>query len=442
MGWWRRWSAYWFAPAPVLDLAITRIVVVACQLHNLQQGLDLEGARTLARLPDARYDPLPMLHLLIWPLGWDFRPPLAMIGVIHWTAAIAALLALIGYRTNASLAVCALGSTFLTALRYSFDMKVHHGGGVMVLALAALALSPAGAALSVDELLGRMRRAASTLRLEPLNWLEGRVRFAGWPLRAVQWLFALIYGSAALSKLRAGGLDWMNGYTLQYYWLFEGLRREIPLAVWLSSQHALSVALSWATILFESTFFLILIRPALVWLYIPAGIGMHVGISLTMHVSFLSFMACYTACIPWSATFSRLSRRWAVSPSARPEVLYDGRCPLCLRAMTLLGYADWGNRLVFSDLEGRWAEIARRYPAVTLEECLRHMHVVFPDGSIARGFFAFRRLLRHLPPLWPLLPLFYAPLAGRVGPWIYEQVACRRRRIQPCEAGVCEVEAR
>ena len=41
--------------------------------------------------------------------------------------------------------------------------------------------------------------------------------FAAWPLRLIQILFALVYFDAGLSKLHASGLDWVNGYTLQYY---------------------------------------------------------------------------------------------------------------------------------------------------------------------------------------------------------------------------------
>jgi predicted DCC family thiol-disulfide oxidoreductase YuxK len=123
--------------------------------------------------------------------------------------------------------------------------------------------------------------------------------------------------------------------------------------------------------------------------------------------------------------------------AAAPEILFDDECQLCIRSITVVRYADWFDRLTFSGLGARWQEVAHRYPGVSRDDCQREMHVMLPDGSIARGFFAFRSLLAYLPPLWPLIPVFHLPLASRLGPTIYRAVASRRGRFHACEDGVC-----
>jgi hypothetical protein len=42
--------------------------------------------------------------------------------------------------------------------------------------------------------------------------------------------------------------------------------------------------------------------------------------------------------------------------------------------------------------------------------------------------------------MWPLIPLFYFPGTGIVGPRVYAWVARNRRRFG-CESDVCEVPA-
>jgi predicted DCC family thiol-disulfide oxidoreductase YuxK len=108
------------------------------------------------------------------------------------------------------------------------------------------------------------------------------------------------------------------------------------------------------------------------------------------------------------------------------RVLYDGGCRLCVRSVRILHGLDFGGALEYLDLEDEAQ--AARVPGVTREQALAAMHVVDADGELYRGFFAVRRLARSLPALWPLLPVFHAPLSKRVGPRVYDRVARRRTR--------------
>ena len=254
------WRRYWFRPAPVAYLALLRIIAVGAQLIMLlmEKGYGLGQLAGVASLPDSMYRPLPALQLLLLPFGLDARPSFALVTAIYWIAAAAGISALVGWMSRFSLLLFALGNTFLQAFAYSFG-DLHHREALMIITLWLLALSPAGGALSLDSYLA----SPNSSRRRPL---QRKSFLAAWPILLVQNLFGLIYLDAALRKLYAGGVDWVNGYTLQYYIYSDASRRGSQFGLWLAQQHAAACVLSWITILWEGTFFLVLIFPRLVWI--------------------------------------------------------------------------------------------------------------------------------------------------------------------------------
>lgn len=175
----------------------------------------------------------------------------------------------------------------------------------MMIMLVALALSPSGRVLSLDAYLNRSRESRNNKRL-----LNNRSPFATWPLLLIQWLLALFYLSAVYSKLTTSGFDWANGYTLQYYLIQDGLRSwGSYLGIWVAQFHTLIWLAQWAVLLFQATFFLILIFPALKWIYVPLGFCFHVGILLTLGAGFQMWLVCYAVFIPWAGFIKAILRR-------------------------------------------------------------------------------------------------------------------------------------
>ncbi len=433
------WNNYWFPPTPVINLAICRILIVTFQLFWLI-FVDYFGLfREYSALPSSLYDPLPVLQFITLPFGSNYCPSHETLIAIYWITIASGILAVIGLWTTCGLLLFAIGNIFLQAYFYSFG-DYHHPEAVMMIVLCILVLSPAGKTLSLDELRGYLKRNIQAKRFQSLNSRDTTGIFARWPLLLTRWLLALTYLDAATSKLSRGGLDWMNGYTLQYYLLHDGLLWNAELGVWLAHQHTLVLILSWMSILFEGAFFLILIVPKSAWVFLPAGIGFHIGIFLAMRAPFFQLMILYCVFIPWSVLLDYFSRRYRTVPSKKkPEILYDGECQLCVRSMTVIHYFDWLNSLACIDLETIWPHKEKNYPGMSLEACRKEMHLLLPDGTVYKGFFAFRKIIKYTPVLWPLLIFVYLPGMSWIGPKIYLRVASTRAKFQPCDSGSCSI---
>lgn len=306
-----RWQAYWFRPWPVLDLAILRLLAVGTQLWLLavDPRYGRQALADLAAMPDSYYHPLPFLQLILLPFG-GAEPSLALLETLHLVAVVAGFLALIGLFTNVSLGIFA-GCALVLQLWMVSHSDIHHPEAVMMISLCVLALAPAGRRLSIDSIItGRSRRGGPRPGL-----LDEKSEFAGWPILVVQWIFALMYASAAYSKIVIGGLDWPNGFTLQYYLAGQGLENGAPLGVWLSQFHYFVLASQWGVLLFQLTFFLSMLFPQLKWVYVPAGMFMHVAIYWLLAAPFFQWMALYAAFIPWTGIFRWIRAQRVEAPT-------------------------------------------------------------------------------------------------------------------------------
>ena len=447
---WRRWERYWFRPAPLATLAVCRILIVGLQLFKLLHHDWHSEFADHATLPERFFHPLIVFRLITLPLGWGgwsslvagawhYHPALGTLEICYWGTVIAGLLALAGLWTNRSLLFFAIGNMFMIAYLYSFG-DFHHPEAIMMITLTVLAFSPAGEALSFDGIKRQFAEIAAKHRFESRPLLDRQSEYARWPLLLIQWIYVLMYLSCVISKLHNAGLAWMNGQTLQYYLMEDGLRWNKLLGILLSQHHTIVQFLSWLTVLFEGTFFLAVLVPSVAWIYVLIGLGLHLGIYITMDAAFFQLMMIYCVFLPWADWMSKAGVRLKARGWVKPvEIFYDGLCPLCMRSMAVLQSFDWFGLLIFSDLEAVWPRLAAKHPEITVDACRQDMHVLLPDGSIRKGFFAYREIVKHLPPLWPLLAVLYFPLSSIVGPRAYQWVASRRPRNHACTVETCPI---
>jgi hypothetical protein len=285
---------HWFARASLRDLALVRILAFGSQTLYFVHQASLPGQLALARAPESLYRPIVALKALLLPWGgWgDVRPSPSFLAAAWTIAVVAGVLATIGLYARVAMLAAAAANTLLITHWYSYG-EFHHREALMIIALGVLALAPSAEAWSVDA--ARRRRRPRERAPEPGGDGDLSV-FARWPLRLIQWLVALTYLSAAWSKLHLGGLRWINGYTLAFHFLSEGVSWERPVALFMASLPPwVHIAPSVLTILFESTFFVAVLVPRTTWIYVLAGIGFHLAIWVTQGPLFLQTIVLYSA---------------------------------------------------------------------------------------------------------------------------------------------------
>ncbi len=301
------WERYWFGEASLLRLAIFRILVLSMALYALEfHKLSLMQGTGGGELVSRRYIPIYLLEVLrIGPLA----PEAAR--MIYYGIWVTISLAMLGVLTRLTCLLSALGMLLWVGMGYSYGQP-HHEYGMLAFALCALPLGPVGARLSIDAWWRQRRTQHAPPETAPLAML---------PLRFVQVSVAIGYFSAGASKLRFGGLDWVNGYTLQSFMHeFDAL-----LGAWVSEHFLLVRLLSVGVILIQCSVFLALVWRPLRWFYVPAVISVHIGSQFTMDTG--TFMGLWMM----MASFMDLER---VSPFVKSRLC---RGPLWRRLIFGIG---------------------------------------------------------------------------------------------------------
>lgn len=271
------WVRFWHQPRSTAPLAFVRI---ALGLLIALWGVSL--------LPDARafFGPEGVL-----PTVPEVR---LRTGILQLWRTDAAALVVVGALIPAGLAV-AVGFRTRAATLASFvlllslgrrDPYVMNSGDALLRhATLFLALSPAGAALSLDRYLADRTRFWEVPHASP------------WGLRLLQIQLTFVYLFSSFEKLR--GDPWLQGTALGDAWRITDLARVgIPLPAYDSL--LLTNVLTFSTLVIEIAIaVLIWNRRARVYV-VAAGIALHLGIEVTMSVGFFSSVAVslYLAFVP------------------------------------------------------------------------------------------------------------------------------------------------
>ena len=119
------------------------------------------------------------------------------------------------------------------------------------------------------------------------------------------------------------------------------------------------------------------------------------------------------------------------------RVLYDGQCEICQACVSWLRTLDHKNKTIclpFSE-----AALSACDSRLRMDDCLRQLHVVTPEGEIYAGWDAVTCLARLFPSTW---------LIGVLGNWFpfrqlgrmcYGFVAANRYSLSKCRGGACRV---
>ncbi len=119
------------------------------------------------------------------------------------------------------------------------------------------------------------------------------------------------------------------------------------------------------------------------------------------------------------------------------RVFYDGQCEVCQAGVSWLKALDLEKKTACLPISAEaMASIERK---LDINDCLRQLHVVSPEGEVYVGWDAVARLARLFPPTW---------IVGVLGTWFpfrqlgrlaYGFVARNRYALSKCRGGACRI---
>jgi len=119
------------------------------------------------------------------------------------------------------------------------------------------------------------------------------------------------------------------------------------------------------------------------------------------------------------------------------QVLYDDQCEICQACVAWLKVLDRDRKTVC--LPVREDVLASVDSRLKLQDCLRQMHVVTPQGEIRVGWDAVASLARLCPLTWLVGVLGQRFPFRNLGRLLYGYVATNRYSLSKCRGGSCRV---
>jgi len=119
------------------------------------------------------------------------------------------------------------------------------------------------------------------------------------------------------------------------------------------------------------------------------------------------------------------------------RVLYDGQCEICQACVSWLKALDREKRTVCLAISAD--VLASVDSRLRMEDCLRQLHVVTPEGEIHVGWDAVANLARLFRSTWLIGTLGIRVPFRNVGRLLYGFVARNRYSLSKCRGGACSV---
>ena len=157
--------------------------------------------------------------------------------------------------------------------------------------------------------------------------------------------------------------------------------------------------------------------------------------ALFLHFSIAAMMGMYyfaTAMIFGHLAFMRrhwyaYAGEWWRKKMGQMEMIYDGECGFCKRAMASFLAYDGLQQISVRDYR------TNPSPVVASEKVDKALYLVTEDNKAIPGFDAYRYAVIRVPGLWWQVPFFYIPVLSKLfGRPIYNWIAANRGTISQC----------
>ncbi|OBJ35697.1 gamma-carboxylase [Mycolicibacterium mucogenicum] len=271
------WRTFWFSTEPAYTLGIIRIAFgVLAFLWSLELGMDLYDKFSVNGIV-----PQPPTYEFLWGVFYRWPGDTALLA--GWIVLmVASLVMIVGWHTKLA--------TFLVFLMImSFERRnpwiFNSGDGLIRILSLYLALSPCGAALSLDQ-----RRHFGSF------WSAQDIKV--WPLRLMQVQISIIYITTVIAKLH--GDTWQNGSAVSYTLRLDDMLL-LPSPAWVSTSPLIGNVMTWGTLLVEFSIGVLVWNKRWRTRVLIAGVFLHLTILLTMVVGFfsLAIFVLYLSFVPW-----------------------------------------------------------------------------------------------------------------------------------------------
>lgn len=112
-----------------------------------------------------------------------------------------------------------------------------------------------------------------------------------WEIVLIKVAIAQMYFSAGLQKITKGIDNWINGRLLQIYLSENYLWSDSKPALRLAARQRFCAFLSICTLIFELSFWIVLVFPELTYLYVAGALLFHIGTLVTMRINYLKYLS-------------------------------------------------------------------------------------------------------------------------------------------------------
>jgi hypothetical protein len=270
------WRTFWFRPEPAYTLGLIRIAFGALMV-----------AWTVSLLPDldelfGEHGVMPRQPSIAFQWGvfeiWTSDRAL----LIGWAVLLVSAIALmVGWHSRlAALAVFVLVVSFA----YRDPWVLNSGDSLLRVEALILALSPCGAALSLDR------------RRSPGTFWSAQNR-APWAMRLLQIQLSLIYLSTVRAKISGHG--WQEGTAVSYALRLQDMLI-VPTPHWITANALSMNAATWGTLVLELSLGILVWNKRLRPWVLAGGLVMHSMIMITIAVGFFApaMFVLYLAFVP------------------------------------------------------------------------------------------------------------------------------------------------
>ena len=400
------------------NLAIFRMVYLYAAIVPALVAMLHWIVNTMPTIPVESWQPVSFYQLI----------PLEVVRNVGFAHALALIdlflivLGLLGFCTRATLTLATILSLYVFGLTQNQGKTDHTHHEIWLMAL--LAAGPSGEMFSIDAIL-RAIRGADRGKVTP----EVSKDAALVTLCFIWLLIGLIYFGAGIGKLVAAfNAHWLSSTNLQnlirHRWVVERLYQQGDFKHFRFDNlpPAVLVLGGFATIMFELSAPMLAVLRRFRPLMIAGGIVFHLLTGVVLGIWFKTLMVAYFSMLDWAWIGTRAMNRIGRVPIA---VLYDGRCKLCRRVISIVMTFDMCNRLTPIASETLADSGRTNFPHITNAMLAQDLYAVTAAVSAA-GYDAYVLMAASIPLLWPLALIMRLPLVASVGRRCYRRVADSR----------------